>query len=71
MEALIFILNGLAMLCLAVSSLLNDKRSPGKPLWGPFRYEEDIRVGAETGPVQAPRDEPPSKGWRSRAKNHA
>jgi hypothetical protein len=56
MEALIFLFNGLVLLTLVVSSLLNDRCPPGKPLVGPFRYEEEglPEEEAEPSSVQAP-----------------
>jgi hypothetical protein len=42
MEALMFMLNAVAVVVLVVTSLKNDKRKPDEPMIGPFRYVETV-----------------------------
>ncbi len=52
MEALIFLMDAIAIIVLVVTSLRNDKRKPGEPMTGPFRYAETVdRVSAARRPM--------------------
>ena len=42
MEALFFLMNAVAIVVLVVTSLKNDKRKPGEPMIGPYRFIETL-----------------------------
>lgn len=42
MEALVFLVDSLAIVILVITSLRNEKRAAGEPMQGPFRYVETL-----------------------------
>lgn len=42
MEALFLLMNSIAVVILVVTSLKNDKRKPGEPMVGLYRYIETL-----------------------------
>ncbi len=42
MEALVFLADAIAIVILVITSLRNDKRAPGEPMIGVFRYLETV-----------------------------
>ena len=42
MEALIFLIDAIAIIVVVITSLRNDKRKPGTPMFGPFAYSESV-----------------------------
>ena len=42
MEALFFLMNAIAVVILVVTSLKNDRRKPGEPMVGLYRFVETL-----------------------------
>ena len=50
MEALLFLLDTIALIAMAIMVLKNERRAPGEPQVGPFRYVE-TRLKPKTAPA--------------------
>jgi hypothetical protein len=59
MEALVFLADAIAIVILVITSLRNDKRQPGEPMIGIFRYLEtvDRAPKAQRQPAYLQKDE--------------
>ncbi len=53
MEAAIFMVDALAIVILVITGLRNDRRKPGDPITGIFRYHENVEPLRQVRPRAA------------------